>query len=89
VFHESLRRNDGDLARRHIGFVRHPFDTAIMVGVGMGIDHGDDRSPRPMLVVEVQSSSGGFGRKQRIDHDEPGVAFDQRHVRHIEPADLI
>jgi hypothetical protein len=65
------------------------FYTAIMVGVGMGIDHGGDRSPRSMLAVEVQSSSGGFDRKQPIDHDEPGVAFDQRHVRHIEPAGLI
>ena len=88
-FHEAGRREHLDLAGRHVGLADHALDAAEMVGVAVRIDHGADRLLRPVLVVQLQRGARRLGGEQRVDDDQRGVAFDDRHVGDVEAAHLV
>ncbi|MCY1520159.1 hypothetical protein D9M68_549300 [compost metagenome] len=55
----------------------------------MGVDHRDDWLLRAVLVVQVERGARGFGSEQRVDDDQAGVAFHNRHVGQVEAAHLV
>ena len=75
------------LAERFV--VEHAARAPPMVGVGMGEDHGRDRSLAAVLEVQLHRGARALDRGQRIDHDHAAVALDQRHVGDVEPAHLV
>ncbi|MNT32228.1 hypothetical protein D3C72_1680980 [compost metagenome] len=42
-----------------------------------------------MLEVQVEAGARGLHRCQRVDHDQAGIALDDRHVGDIEATDLV
>jgi len=60
-----------------------------VVQVGVGVDDGGDGPVAPMPPVERDSRGCDLPGDQRVDDDDPVVAFDQRHVGHLETADLV
>jgi hypothetical protein len=60
-----------------------------MIGVRMRIDDGFDRTQAAMPEIEVEASARRLRAGQRVDDDDPGPPFDDRHVGKIEPADLV
>ncbi len=89
VLGESLRRQHDDLARVHVGLVGDAEDAAEMVCVAVGIDDCGDGPISAVFAVERQRRGGGFGRDQRVDHDDAGIALDEADVRQVETANLI
>jgi hypothetical protein len=79
---EALRRIDLDVARSHVGLVDHAPDTAVMVDVAVGVDHGLDRLLAPIRVVQVEPDLGRLRRDQRVDDGDPLVALDD-HIRQV------
>ncbi len=57
--------------------------------MAVAIDHRDDRLFGQMFESELHCRFCGLGRQQRIDHYVTGIAFNDRDVRHIEPAQLV
>ena len=64
-------------------------DTAEMVQVSVRVDHGGDLPVPAVLPVQGDRGGGALGGDQRVDHDDAGVALDQRHVRHVQVTDLV
>ena len=85
VVEETLR---GDDRHRRAG-VHHAEHAAEVVDVRMGVDHRGDRPVATVLAVERQAGRGDLGRDRRVDDDHPGLALDQRHVRQLDPAQLV
>jgi hypothetical protein len=86
---EALRGIDLDVARSDVGLVDHAPDTAEMVGVAVGVDHGLDRLLAAVLEIEVDRDLGRLRREQRIDDHDSLVALDDGHVRQVLIADLV
>ncbi|MNQ48931.1 hypothetical protein D3C85_628190 [compost metagenome] len=89
VFHEPGGGEHLDLAGLDVGFVDDPAHATEVVDVGVAVDHRHHRFVRTVLVVQVQRRLGGFGHGQRVDDDQPVVAFDDGHVRQVKAAHLI
>ena len=87
--HKACGSQHLDFSGGHVSFADHALDAAIMVGVAVRIDHRADRLVRTVLIVKRQRSARRLGGEQRIDDDQRGVAFDDRHVGDIEAAHLI
>ena len=85
VLQEVLRREDRDIGTG-IDNAQHP---AEVIQVRVRVDHRGDRAVAPVSPVQGERRGGDLRRDQRVDHDDAMVAFDQRHVRHLEPADLV
>jgi hypothetical protein len=64
----SLAR--GDVVQRH-----HPFDPAVVVDVGVGVDHGGHRFVGDVLTEEVQALACRLDTAHRVDDDQPVVAL--------------
>jgi hypothetical protein len=60
-----------------------------VVQVGVRVDDRRDRPVAAVAAVQSDRRGGDLRRDQRIDDDDPVVAFDQRHVGHVKPADLV
>ena len=80
---------DLDLARGHVGLVDDAAHAAIVIDVAVGVDHRLHRLLAAMLVVEVHADLRRLRGDQRVDDDDALRAFDDRHVRQIEVADLV
>ena len=89
LFQEAFWRNDLDLASLHIVFADDAFDTAIVVGVTVGVDHRLHGFLGTVFVVKVEAGFGHFGCNQRVDNDQPIVRFDNGHVGEVETTNLI
>ncbi|MCY1276462.1 hypothetical protein D9M70_251270 [compost metagenome] len=89
VLHESGRRDHGNLARLDVIFADHALDAAKMIDVAVRVDHGAHRLARPVLVIQVERGLRRFRGQQRIDDDQPCLALDDGHVRHVEAAHLV
>jgi len=57
--------------------------------MAVGVDNPGYWPVTPVLAVQGQGSGRGLGRDQRIDHDHAAVAFHDRHVRQVQPANLV
>src|SRR6185312_9638396 len=66
-----------------------PRAPAPMVGMGVGKDHGGDRTLAAVLEIKLHRGPRALDRGQRVHHDHAAVALDQRHVGDVEPAHLI
>ncbi|MNE34890.1 hypothetical protein D3C80_1286280 [compost metagenome] len=77
------------LAGLDVGFVDNAFDATVVIDVAVVVDHRQHRFLRPMLVIQVECSAGGFDSHQGIDDDQASLALDDGHVGDIDPADLI
>ncbi len=42
-----------------------------------------------MRAIQRQPGRRGLRRDERIDHDHPGIAFDQGHIRQVQTANLV
>ena len=88
-FHEAGRRDHRHLACLDVGLVDHAAHAAVVVDMAVSVDHGHHGPLRPVGEVMFQCRPGNFGRRQRIDQDQPAVALDHRHVGDVEAAQLI
>ena len=89
VLHESVRRDHFYLAgcgvlRRH-----HALGAAEMIGMAVGVDHRGDGFCRAVGEIKIERGLRGLVRQQRIDQDQPAVAFDDGHVGDVEAAHLV
>ncbi|MNJ38148.1 hypothetical protein D3C77_329890 [compost metagenome] len=57
--------------------------------MAVGVDHRHYRFLRTVSVVEVKTGLGHFSGHQRVNDNQPGVAFDDCHVGQVEAANLI
>ena len=62
VIHESNRGNDGNFATFNIRFIHHAPNAAKVIGVGMGINHGHNRTFAQFFIDKIQGGSGCFPR---------------------------
>lgn len=60
-----------------------------MITVRVPVDDAGDRLVAGVLTIKGDTRRGALRRDQRIDHDDPGVTLDDRHVRQVEAANLI
>jgi len=89
LLHEPVGRPDVHAAVRHVGLVHHAAHAAVVVHVAVRVDH---RAHRPLAAVprvEGQAGGGHLGGDERVDHDEPAIALDQRHVGDVVAAHLV
>ena len=86
---EAFRRQYRDRAGVHIGLGRHAQHAAEVIDVTVGVDHRDDRPVTAVGAVQRQGGGRGFGADQWIDHDDPGITFDEGDVGQVQAADLI
>ena len=86
---EPFRRQHRDLALGDLLGADDPGGAAEVVDVTMGVDEAGDRALAAVLAVEGERRSGGLGRDQRVDDDDPALALDHVHVREIEAAQLV
>ena len=49
----------------------------------------DDRSIAAVGAVQGEGRRGGLGADQRVDHDDPGITFDEADVRQIQTTYLV
>ncbi|MNJ13630.1 hypothetical protein D3C77_78390 [compost metagenome] len=89
VFHEAAGGEHLDLAGLDVGLVDHPAHAAKMIGMAVAVDHRHHRFARAVLVVQLQRGAGGFGGGQRVDDDQPVVAFDEGHVGQVQATHLV
>ncbi|MNM61209.1 hypothetical protein D3C81_725050 [compost metagenome] len=89
MFHEPAGGEHLDLAGVDVGLVDHAAHAAEVVGMGMAVDHRHHRFARTVLVVQIERGTGGFGGGQRVDDDQPVVAFDDGHVGQVQAAYLV
>jgi hypothetical protein len=89
VLDEALGSDDLDPPRVDIVLGHHPLHAAEMIEMAVGVDDRDHGPVTAMLAVQRQRRGGGLGRYQRVDDDDPGVAFDDAHVGQVIPADLV
>ena len=61
---------------------------AKVVGVGVGVDDGEDGEVPQLFIHQIHRRPRRFNRSQRVDDDPAGVPFDERRVREIEAAHL-
>ena len=54
-FHKACRGDNLHFARYHVIFRDNAFHTAIVIGMAMGINNGNNRFLRTMLIVEVKA----------------------------------
>ncbi|MNL18955.1 hypothetical protein D3C87_1401280 [compost metagenome] len=57
--------------------------------MAVGVNHRHDGLFRPMLIIKIECSLGGFGRNQRVEHGDAILALDDGHVRQVVVANLI
>src|SRR5262249_24560270 len=89
LLHEAKGRDDLDVPCADVGLVDDAAHPTVVIGVTVGVDDRGDRSPPAVPYIKVHAGPCHFGRDQGIDHDEPTLALDDRHVREVEAADLI
>lgn len=87
--HIRARRNDRHLARGHVFDVHDAFDTAVMVDVGMGVDHRHYRLVADMLTEQVQALLGAFNPGHAVDDHQAIVTLDDGQVGDVVVADLV
>ena len=88
-FHEQVGRDDRNAIVIDLFVGEHTARAAPVIGVHVGVDHRRDRLAPAMLEVEFKSGACALGGCQRVDNDDAGIAFDQRHVGDVEAAHLI
>ncbi len=81
--HEAVPGVDRDL-----GLV-DAVDPAEVIGVRVRVDDRLHGLVAPVLPVERKGRGRGLARQQRVDHDDPVGALDERHVREVEPPHLV
>lgn len=52
-----------------------------MIGMVMAVDHRHHRLLRPMGVIEIERDPGRARRSERVDQNDAGPGFDNRHLR--------
>ena len=62
---------------------------AVVIHVGVAVNHGADRPLAQGLVDEGEGRLGGLRRDQRVEDDPPLVTLDEGDVGEIEAADLV
>jgi len=68
-FEEALRRDHLHLAGLHILQLHEAGCACEVVGMGVGVDHGDDGALADMLGEEIEGGFRGFVGAERVDHD--------------------
>ena len=86
---EALRGDHDDPAGVDILLRGDPEDAPEVVDVAVGVNDSAHGTITPVLPVQRQRRGGDLGGHQRVDHDDAGVALDDRHVRQVEAADLV
>lgn len=86
VLHEPFRGQNGNAARP---IRQHTPAAAVMVDMRVRVDEPRDLLVGHVVAVQLQRGGGRLGGDEGVDDDDSGVALDNRHVREIEPTDLI
>ena len=86
--YEVLRGDDSAPTGVGVGLRGDAEHAAEVIGVRVGVDHGDDGSRTQVLVGEVEARPGaGFGCEW-VDDDPAGLTGDEGDVRDVVPAGL-
>ena len=88
LVHEAGRRDHLHPACLHVGLVDDAAHAAEVVDMAVAVDHGHHRLLRPMLEVQRHAGGRHLGADQRVDHDQAGIALDDRHVGDVDAAHL-
>ena len=86
---ETDRRDDHHLAGLHVVLGDHAANAAVVIDVAVRVHDGDHRLARAVLEVEVHRRARGLHRDQRVEHDQPAVALDDRQVRQVRRTHLV
>ena len=82
-------RDDRHLARGHVGDVDDALDAAVMVDVGVGVDHGRHRLVTDVLTEHLHALGGGLHPAHAVDDDQTVVALDDRQIADVVVAHLV
>ncbi len=77
---KMFRGNNAAASCSHIVGCGHAEHTTEMVGVRMRVDHRGDRALPQRGVRQRQTITSAAFDCERVDHDPPGVAFNERDV---------
>lgn len=80
---DRARCDDRHLPRGHVGRVDHALDPAVMVDVGVGVDHRDHRLVADMLPEQGHALLRRFDPAHAVDDDQAVFAFDDGQVRDV------
>ena len=86
---DGSRRENGHLARPHILFRDHALHTAVVVDMGMGVDHPGDRFVADVLADQRHALASTFDPGHAVDHDEPVDALDNGELRDVVATHLV
>ncbi len=86
---DGARGDDRDLARGHVLGAHHTLDAAVVVDVGVGVDHGRDGLVADMLADQAHGLARGLDRGHAVDDHQSGVALDDREVGDVVVAHLV
>ena len=89
MLREMIGREDLHPACPDIVLADHTLPPAEMIRMRVREDDRNNRLAGTVLVIEFHACFRGLGRKQRIDDDQAGVGFHDRHVRVVEAPDLV
>jgi hypothetical protein len=89
MLEEAFGCNDLDLAGLYVRLVDHSARAAEMVDVRVGVDQRGHRFARAVPKIQFEAGPGGFDGQQRIEHDQPVLAFNDGHVGQVQAADLV
>ena len=86
--HEVVGSDDRHLSGLDVGLADNPAHPPVVIAMAVAVDHRHHRSRAKLGVGKCEGGRGGFAGGQRVDHDPPGVAADDRHVGNVEAANL-
>ena len=86
---ETLGSDHRDLAQSEVLCRGHTQRATKVVDMAVREDDGRHRLVAQVPARESQRCGCGLARCQRVDHDEPSLALDQRHVGEVEAAQLV
>ena len=86
---KAFRSEYPNPARQHIRFVHNTFDTAPVIRVAVGINHGHNRLLRTICEIQSQRDTGRFHREQRIHHNDARLTLNKGDHTDAESPHLI
>ena len=89
MLQEPLRREHRHPSGCDVFVGEHTARAAEVIDVAVGVEQPGHRAVAAMLAVEGQRRRGALRGYERVDHQHAGVALDNRHVREVQPADLV
>ena len=89
MLHEALRSDHLDTPGIRIRLGGNAEDATEVVDMAVRVDDSYNSPVTAVRPVKLERRGGRLGRDEGVDHNDPGVAFDEGDVREVEAADLV